>query len=55
MYTVVEDFIANFGLDGKACMLRAICEVHSKPVERFGLVGEVLKLFFTLVQKYFNS
>ncbi|XP_062708007.1 uncharacterized protein LOC115266582 [Aedes albopictus] len=47
LYTVVEDFIANFGLDGKACMLRAICEVHSKPVERFGLVGEVLKLFFT--------
>ncbi|XP_062550950.1 uncharacterized protein LOC134215870 [Armigeres subalbatus] len=47
LYTVVEDFIANFGLDGKACMLRAICEIHSKPVERFGLIGEVLKLFFT--------
>ncbi|XP_053684730.1 uncharacterized protein LOC128734514 [Sabethes cyaneus] len=47
LYTVVEDFIANFGLDGKACMLRAICEVHSKPVENFGLVGEFLKLFFT--------
>ncbi|XP_055532114.1 uncharacterized protein LOC129722566 [Wyeomyia smithii] len=47
LYTVVEDFIANFGLDGKACMLRAICEVHSKPVENFGLLGEFLKLFFT--------
>ncbi|XP_065077759.1 uncharacterized protein LOC135700990 [Ochlerotatus camptorhynchus] len=47
LYTVVEDFIANFGVDGKACMLRAICEVHSKPVERFGLIGEILKLFFT--------
>ncbi|XP_058831007.1 uncharacterized protein LOC131689733 [Topomyia yanbarensis] len=47
LYTVVEDFIANFGLDGKACMLRAICEVHSKPVENFGLIGEILRLFFT--------
>uniref|UniRef100_A0A8D8NIS7 (northern house mosquito) hypothetical protein n=1 Tax=Culex pipiens TaxID=7175 RepID=A0A8D8NIS7_CULPI len=47
LYSVVEDFIANFGVDGKACMLRAICEVHSKPMEKFGLVGEILKLFFT--------
>ncbi|XP_055625287.1 uncharacterized protein LOC129767976 [Toxorhynchites rutilus septentrionalis] len=47
LYTVVEDFISNFGLDGKACMLRAICEVHSKRVESFGLIGEMLKLFFT--------
>ncbi|XP_055610630.1 uncharacterized protein LOC129757431 [Uranotaenia lowii] len=47
LYTVVEDFIANFGIDGKACILRAICEVHSKPVEGFGLIGEMLKLFLT--------
>ncbi|XP_052566552.1 uncharacterized protein LOC120418795 [Culex pipiens pallens] len=47
LYSVVEDFIANFGVDGRACMLRAICEVHSKPMEKFGLVGEILKLFFT--------
>ncbi|XP_058458965.1 uncharacterized protein LOC131435286 [Malaya genurostris] len=47
LYTVVEDFIANFGLDGKACILRAICEVHSNPVEKFGLIGEILRLFFT--------
>ncbi|XP_053675914.1 uncharacterized protein LOC128726149 [Anopheles nili] len=47
LYVVVEDFIANFGLDGKACMLRAICEIHSKSIEKFGLIGEMLKLFFT--------
>uniref|UniRef100_A0A182P480 Uncharacterized protein n=1 Tax=Anopheles epiroticus TaxID=199890 RepID=A0A182P480_9DIPT len=47
LYVVVEDFIANFGLDGRACMLRAICEVHSKSIEKFGLIGEMLKLFFT--------
>ncbi|XP_058067248.1 uncharacterized protein LOC131216710 [Anopheles bellator] len=47
LYVVAEDFIANFGLDGRACMLRAICEVHSKSIEKFGLIGEMLKLFFT--------
>uniref|UniRef100_A0AAG5D3Z3 Secreted peptide n=1 Tax=Anopheles atroparvus TaxID=41427 RepID=A0AAG5D3Z3_ANOAO len=47
LYVVVEDFLATFGLDGRACMLRAICEVHSKSLDKFGLIGEMLKLFFT--------
>lgn len=49
LYTIIEDFVSNFGLDGKACVLRAICEVHSKSVQRYGLIGEMFKLFFTLV------
>lgn len=47
LYTVIEDFISNFGMDGKACVLRVICEVHSKSIRRFGLLGEIFKLFFT--------
>lgn len=47
LYTVLEDFLSSFGLDGHACVLRAICEVHSKQVHRYGLIGEFLKLFFT--------
>lgn len=47
LYTVFEDFLSNFGLDGHGCMLRAICEVHSKSVHRYGLIGEFMKLFFT--------
>lgn len=47
MYTIVEDFLMTFGMDGKACLLRAICEIHSKTVDHFGLVGEMMKLFFT--------
>lgn len=43
----MEDFLSNFGLNGKACLLRAICEVHSKPVHQLGLIGEMLRLFFT--------
>lgn len=48
LYSVVEDFLASFGLDGKACVLRTICEVHStQSIHRYGLFGEFIKLFFT--------
>lgn len=47
LYTVLEDFLSNFGLDGHGCLLRTICEVHSKSVDRYGLIGEFMKLFFT--------
>lgn len=47
LYGVVEDMIATFGFNGKACMLRTICEVHSKSVHHLGLFGEMAKLFFT--------
>uniref|UniRef100_A0A1B0GPY3 Uncharacterized protein n=1 Tax=Phlebotomus papatasi TaxID=29031 RepID=A0A1B0GPY3_PHLPP len=47
LYVAVEDLLSTFGMDGKACMLRAICEVHSRKLHHFGLFGEVLKLFLT--------
>ncbi|XP_066995247.1 uncharacterized protein [Anabrus simplex] len=47
LYAIVEDFLANFGMDGRACLLRAICEVHGHSLHRFGLLGEIIKLFFT--------
>jgi hypothetical protein len=47
LYTMIEDFISNFGVDGKACLLRAICEVHSKSIDRYGMIGEMFKLFLT--------
>lgn len=48
LYSVVEDFLSNFGLDGKACVLRTICEIHSmQSIHHFGLFGEFIKLFFT--------
>lgn len=47
LYGVVEDLIGTFGLNGKACLLRTICEVHSKSVHHLGLFGEMAKLFFT--------
>lgn len=49
LYGVVEDLIKTFGFNGKACMLRTICEVHSKSIHHMGLFGEMAKLFLTYV------
>lgn len=46
LYVLIEQFLDNFGMDGKACLLRAICEVHSYPLTNYGLIGEFMKLFF---------
>ncbi|XP_052131959.1 uncharacterized protein LOC113202713 [Frankliniella occidentalis] len=50
LYAVVEDLLDNFGMDGKACLLRAICEVHGRSAESLrslGVLGEMLRLFLT--------
>ncbi|KAF5283823.1 hypothetical protein FQA39_LY04643 [Lamprigera yunnana] len=55
LYTVIEDFLDNFGMDGRACLLRAICEVHAHPLQNFGLLGEVVKLFLSASKSPFSS
>lgn len=47
LYVMLEDLLDQFGMDGRACLLRAICEIHAHPMTNFGLVGEMLKLFFS--------
>ncbi|KAJ8926024.1 hypothetical protein NQ315_009879 [Exocentrus adspersus] len=47
LYIAVEELLENFGMDGRACLLRAICEVHARPMTKFGLLGEMLKLFLS--------
>lgn len=48
LYGIAEDFLSTFGVNGKACILRTICEIHSrKTIENLGFLGEVAKLFFT--------
>lgn len=54
LYGIAEDFLSTFGVDGKACLLRAICEIHSKKtLDHLGFIGEVAKLFFTYVLTLF--
>ncbi|XP_043463111.1 uncharacterized protein LOC122499095 [Leptopilina heterotoma] len=55
LYGTAEDMLSTLGLDGKACLLRAICEVQGHPFDNFGLVGEMLKLFFTASKSPFAS
>lgn len=51
VYRAIENVLYNFGMEGRDCLLRAICEVHELPVDRFhGLVGEALRFLFTYVE-----
>ncbi|XP_037797426.1 uncharacterized protein LOC119592614 [Penaeus monodon] len=47
MYKVVEESLESVGLDGKACLLRAMCEMFELPLPNHGFIGEVLDLFFS--------
>ncbi len=49
LYEVLEEFLFKFGMDGKACLLRAICEMHESPLLGYGLFGEMLELLLTYV------
>ncbi|XP_059216911.1 uncharacterized protein LOC106089602 isoform X2 [Stomoxys calcitrans] len=55
LYGVVEDFLATFGMNGKACLLRTICEVHSRTVDHYGVFGEMAKLFLTVTRSPFSD
>ncbi|KAJ2948508.1 hypothetical protein O0L34_g7758 [Tuta absoluta] len=55
LYGVAEDMLANFGMEGKECLLRAICEIHAHPLTNFGFIGEVMKLFFTPTRSAYAS
>ena len=41
-----ESMLKSFGMDGRACLLRAVCEVHETPLDHYGFLGEILKLLF---------
>ncbi|XP_069166974.1 uncharacterized protein [Procambarus clarkii] len=47
MYRVVEKSMEALGVDGKACLLRAICELSQSPLTNHGFFGEVLQLFLS--------
>ena len=46
-FQYVEDYLFTFGMDGKGCLLRAICEMHESPLLGYGLVGEIINVFLT--------
>lgn len=43
----IENLLGSVGMEGRGCLLRAICEVHEYPLDRgYGFFGEVITLFF---------
>ncbi|XP_032667897.1 uncharacterized protein LOC116842590 isoform X2 [Odontomachus brunneus] len=55
LYGTAEDMLSTLGMNGKACLLRAICEIQGHPLSNFGLIGEMLKLFFTASRSPFAN
>lgn len=48
VYQMIEKRLEIFGLDGRACLLRMICEVaHSEVIESNGVVGNLFHILFT--------
>jgi hypothetical protein len=39
--------ISRLGIDGRACVLRAICEAADTTIQHNGLAGEVLHVLLT--------
>ncbi|CAG7826053.1 unnamed protein product [Allacma fusca] len=45
----IENLLKSYGLDGRGCFLRAVCEVHQTPlISAYGFLGEVLTLLFSV-------
>ncbi|XP_076315510.1 uncharacterized protein LOC143228056 [Tachypleus tridentatus] len=63
-FSGVETMLKRFGIDGKECVLRTICEVAEVPLLEDGLLGEVLNLLisaskvpddYKLLEDYVNA
>ncbi|XP_050738896.1 uncharacterized protein LOC127009662 isoform X2 [Eriocheir sinensis] len=46
-FTFLQELMETVGVAGRACVLRAVCEVAERPVEHLGLTGELINLFFS--------
>ena len=44
MYTLVERYVGQLGVDGHSCLLRAMCEVGSSPHHGDGLLGDMVNV-----------
>ncbi|KAG7160266.1 putative DM4/DM12 family-like protein 15 [Homarus americanus] len=45
-FAFLRQLMDNVGLDGRQCLLRAVCEVGEEPVADLGITGELINLFF---------
>ncbi|KFB43309.1 AGAP002973-PA-like protein [Anopheles sinensis] len=47
LYEMLERGWSQWGHDGHACLLRAVCEVAETPLKHNGLIGEIIDVIFT--------
>ncbi|XP_042876246.1 uncharacterized protein LOC122255933 [Penaeus japonicus] len=48
VYQALERRISsNFGVDGRACILRFICELQRRPISEWTVAGQLLTVLFT--------
>ena len=47
IFESLETSLRNAGLDGKACLLRTICEIQNQPINRYSLIGGILTALLT--------
>ncbi|XP_058817428.1 uncharacterized protein LOC131680737 [Topomyia yanbarensis] len=47
LYQLLEKMIGSWSPNGRACLLRTICEVADTPLKHNGLIGELLDIIFT--------
>ncbi|XP_065562331.1 uncharacterized protein LOC136028421 [Artemia franciscana] len=47
VFRSIEFGLASLGVDGRACLLRTICELQSNPIINSGLFGEVVTTVLT--------
>lgn len=46
LFPRLEKLLSSFGINGRACLKRAVCEVHEIPMKNgFGMFGEFITLF----------
>ncbi|RXG56797.1 hypothetical protein Avbf_13396, partial [Armadillidium vulgare] len=48
MYAILADAIDKIGMNGEACLLRVICEIHELPLQNHGLFGELFASLFNV-------
>lgn len=48
LFPNIEEVLSGAGMQGKECLLRTICEVHEAPLNHYGLMGELLTMFFSV-------
>uniref|UniRef100_A0A182JXQ2 Uncharacterized protein n=1 Tax=Anopheles christyi TaxID=43041 RepID=A0A182JXQ2_9DIPT len=47
LFAVLEQAFSRSGRNGRACLLRAVCEVAEMPLKHNGLIGEIIDVIFT--------